>query len=292
MGQVRKNNLKIFEKNQIPIAPNTSNYVNKSFDWYLLDSKENYNLSPHPYYSKGFTYKFNKQGYRCDDFNLNDKYKILTIGCSVSFGLGLPIQETYPYIICNNLSKTTNCDIKNYNLSVCGASMDYISRTLFQTIDIIKPNYVILFFPDKSRFEYYEENNSVLINSNSKKITKLYSEFLTNETYCFFNFVKNFHFIKEILDKRKIKWFWGSWEEGFIESIIKDKDLKNDLLKYIDLDNIDLSEYFVGKMINEFKSKPKKNKNLLARDWTHPGKDANIFFANYLYERILKENIF
>lgn len=290
--------------------------------WYFLDSKENFEKRPHPKYLNGFDYKFNNYGYRCNDFDLkNDKYKILTIGCSVSFGFGLPYEETYAYMLCDKLSKKYNINIKNYNLSHIGESMDYIARTLFQTIDIIKPNYVVLLFPNNSRLEYYEEKDakpisyslSMLIDELHKeyfdkklknrniKIDDVFLKLLENKNYCFFNFVKNFNFINEILKNRNIKWFWSSWSnppnirmKNITSNVFYFFYIKyiSNLRKYIDLDNTDYSKDFVQKMLNELKIKPFQDKTLLARDWIHPGIEFNGFFANYLCNKIIKDKIF
>lgn len=312
----------VFQKNQIPLPMVEKAKPNDVKQWYFFDNEERFKKNPHPKYLKGFDYRFNNYGYRCDDFDLeNDKYKILTIGCSVSFGFGLPYEETYAYLLCDRLSRKYNISIKNYNLSHIGEGMDYIARTLFQTIDIIKPDYVILLFPDINRLEYYDDKNtkpisytlSTLIDelhnkhfdknlkNRNKKIDDVFLTLMENENYCFFNFVKNFNFINEILKNRNIKWFWASWAKP---SNIEIKDFTSEdfhslylkyisnLKKYIDLDNTDYSKDFVQKMLTELKIKPYHDKDLLARDWLHPGFEFNQFFANYLYDKIIEERVF
>jgi hypothetical protein len=298
------NKSKTFQKNKIPIPLSRIALPNTRYNWYFDDSEENFLERPHPEYLNGFNYKFNNYGYRCDDFDLeNDKYKILTIGCSISFGFGLPYEETYSYILCKKLSEKYNIDIKNYNLSHSGVSSDYISRLLFQTIDIIKPNYVILFFPTFNRLEH--ENIPIhatlpdsfsrhFENDNASRLIKkieMYLDLLDDSNYCFLNFVKNFNFIDEILKRRNSKWFWMCWDKS-IKNVLCKKDFLKNLENYISLENSNLSESFITDVVRELEHKPKQDKNILARDWAHPGKDFNQFFADYLYDKITKENVF
>ena len=298
------NKNKTFQKNKIPIPLSLLGVRNTCHNWYFDDSEQNFLKDPHPKYLNGFTYKLNNHGYRCDDFDLeNDKYKILTIGCSVSFGFGLPYDETYSHILCKRLSEKYNIDIKNYNLSYSSVSSDYISRVLFQTIDIINPNYVILLFPTFNRLEYGnipmhvnlpEALDKYFKNNKPSKLIKkveMCLDLLDDNSYCFLNFVKNFNFIDEILKKRNLKWFWASWDETF-KGVLHENDFLKNLKSYINLENSDFSESFIKNLIKELKYKPRQNKNFLARDWVHPGKEFNQFFANYLYDRIIKENVF
>jgi hypothetical protein len=298
LNYLQYNKHKYFQKNKIPKPPHLLSYTNKKDKWLFCDSEYNFKKKPHPRYLKGFDYIHNNYGYRCPDFDLeNDKYKILTIGCSVSFGLGIPYEETYSYLLCKKLSEKYNLDIKNYNLSLSGVGMDYISRVLFQTIDILKPNYIILLFPDKIRLEYFENNSIFPINGSTlcllhkiiyRNAIKSFKFLISREEYCFFNFVKNFNFINEILERRNCNWFWSCWENNFLEKCLNNDLYVKTLEKYFSFKNSDISDNF----IKQFFDSKLFNPLCLGRDWAHPGREFNELFSEYLYNRIVNEKVF
>lgn len=289
---------KYFERNKIPYPPDDLAFPNKKDKWLFFDSEYNFKKNPHPRYLNGFDYIHNNYGYRCMDFDLeNDKHKILTIGCSVSFGMGIPYEETYSYLLCKKLSQKYNIDIKNYNLSLSGVGMDYISRVLFQTIDILKPDYIILLFPDKHRLEYFEKDGIIPMHNNTfwfieklfkNTLNKCFQFLLSQNEYCFFNFIKNFNFINEILERRNCNWFWSCWDRGLIDRCLYDNLYKKELEKYISFKNSDVSDDFIKMFFNEELYESINT----ARDWTHPGREFNEHFSEYLYNKIVKENIF
>jgi len=289
---------KYFERNKIPYPPDDLAFPNKKEKWLFFDSEYNFKKKPHPRYLNGFDYIHNNYGYRCMDFDLeNDKHKILTIGCSISFGMGIPYEETYSYLLCKKLSQKYNIDIKNYNLSLSGVGMDYISRVLFQTIDILKPDYIILLFPDKHRLEFFQKEGIIPMHDNTfcfldklfnNALNKCFQFLLSQNEYCFFNFIKNFNFINEILERRKCNWFWSCWDRGFIERCLNNNSYKEELEKYIPFKNSDVSDDFIKKFFNRDLYESIKT----ARDWTHPGREFNELFSEYLYDKIVKENIF
>lgn len=288
----------IFYKNSVP---KISWCINKKDIWFTMDSKENYNKNPHPYYNENsIIYDFNSFGYRCNEFDLNnDVDKILTIGCSISLGVGIPKNETYSEIITKNLSNIYNKKIHNYNLSYSGVGSDYISRVLYQTIDVLKPKFIILLFSPIERMEHFSNfNYGFNVNHGAEQymprnLFDSYMNIMNDTTHCFLNFVKNFNFIHEILNNRNIPWFWGSWDYRLNDTIIEQKE---NLEKYINFNNTDSSEYFL-KTISQYVWTPKtpnetiKN-DLLARDWNHPGRLFNNWFAEHLISHIQKQNIF
>jgi len=291
------NYYELFKTNTIPktICSSPNSYLN----FYHCDSEENFNTDPHPnYINKNFGYTFNNFGYRCDNFSNENEYKILTIGCSISFGVGLPIEETYANILCNKLSIKYGKKISNYNLSANGAGSDYISRILLQTIDILQPNFVIILFPEFSRLEHYCENSryenvsaSGILNGYSESVKHIYAELITNNSHMFFNFVKNFYLINETLKNRKIDFYWNNWSSDFLNGL-SDKNYINELTQYISLTNTDISQEFIKDFLTKMYSESWENKIYKARDWIHTGKNFHEYFANYLYEKIVKKNIF
>jgi hypothetical protein len=53
-------------------------------------------------YSVEINYNLNSHGYRCNEFN---NQEILVLGCSQTFGSGMPNDFTWPEIFCNKINK-------------------------------------------------------------------------------------------------------------------------------------------------------------------------------------------
>lgn len=119
------------------------------------DTEELYqeNLKKQPsnwyYRDKQITYNRNSNGHRCkevQDIDL-DNY-ILFSGCSHSEGIGLELENTYPYLI----SKSLSCDY--YNLGLGGTGYDALLHNLITWFSKVKrkPKVVIIQWPDYTRF--------------------------------------------------------------------------------------------------------------------------------------------
>ncbi len=143
------------------------------------DSEERYykNLASQPsdwyYKNKHITYKYNSLGHRCKniaDINL-DNY-ILFAGCSHTEGVGLELENTYPY----QVSKKSGMDY--YNLAVGGAGQDIMTHNLIMFSNIVNkpPKYLIILQPEVTRFATYDTDKSYIklnnISENNSDITR------------------------------------------------------------------------------------------------------------------------
>lgn len=134
------------------------------------DTEELYNQhlkskSPNWYYrTNQVSYIRNSNGHRCKeikDIDLNNY--ILYAGCSHTEGIGLELENTYPYL----LSKSLNCDY--YNLSVGGSGIDVILHNLIVWFGIVKhkPKLVIIQWPYWARYSRFSnEPKSETIHNN------------------------------------------------------------------------------------------------------------------------------
>ena len=110
---------------------------------------KNLQSNPNGFTEDNVTYTFNSHGFRGEDLDVLAKYKVLIVGDSHTFGVGLDDTQTWTHQFKTILPIETNV----INLSIAGASMDYISRALFQSIDTIKPNVVIVCYTYDCRRE-------------------------------------------------------------------------------------------------------------------------------------------
>lgn len=146
----------------------------------------NYDFSPHDFREKltevreadGQTYNLNNENHRGPDFVENAD--LLAIGCSVTYGIGLPQETTWPHRLAEELNLST------YNvLAFPGGSQSLILR---QTIEYIykygKPKYLVALLPDNDRVDTFSfEAWDVFDYSNKEKAdTKIRSVMLSAVT--------------------------------------------------------------------------------------------------------------
>lgn len=106
-----------------------------------------------------FNYTINKYGFRCGSFdNLSAGKKLMTLGCSHSFGIGMPEHAIWPRLLADRL----NFDL--YNLSVPGGSADSAYRMIKIWFYKIQPDLVVWFFPPGVRFRCEKFNEDGVFN--------------------------------------------------------------------------------------------------------------------------------
>jgi hypothetical protein len=81
--------------------------------------------------SRDFVYKLNKDLFRDEHFSsLNQKnYNVVALGCSYTFGHGLPVEYTWPSILKNNISAISK-KTKLFNLGSPGLGIDALINNL------------------------------------------------------------------------------------------------------------------------------------------------------------------
>lgn len=132
---------------------------------YVQDSEENYIANKNKfgtswrYYDLNLSYKFNRNYFRMDhqveETNF-DNYLIF-FGCSYTFGTGLPINDTFPYLS----SKTLNKDY--INCGICGSGVDFVffnAVNFLTTVDKI-PRLLVVNWPPKERTFFWVNNEPV-----------------------------------------------------------------------------------------------------------------------------------
>lgn len=131
-------------ENRIPIL---TDYVNKVI------------TDPPGEPTSGVPYVYNDYGYRSFqkyEKLLDVKDKIVTIGCSFTFGIGLHLEETWP----THLSALLDRPV--LNLSLPGASHGYVIWQLLNTLRNVQTENIFIVIPPKGRLfqltEYDFEN--------------------------------------------------------------------------------------------------------------------------------------
>jgi hypothetical protein len=129
------------------------------------DTESNFlqNLKKQPndwiYRNKKINYLRNNLGHRCKELDKLDNDFILFLGCSITEGVGLAIEDTYPFL----LSKKLNLDY--YNLGIGGTGIDVLSMNLSLWFSNIKkpPKMIVIQWPEIYRRIEIENKDITLL---------------------------------------------------------------------------------------------------------------------------------
>ena len=144
--------------------------ANKIFKWFNTDTEELYLknlavrhslLSSNGWIGSSFTYKINSKGFRCDEFLGEDN--IMIVGCSNTFGVGLPLANTWAQIVARQVN------LRCANLAQPAAGLDTAFRLGLGWIAKLKPKIVVLCCPPLGRFEYVTKEEVNLLGWWSQK---------------------------------------------------------------------------------------------------------------------------
>ncbi len=218
----------------------------------------------------GCTYTYNELGFRADSIT-KQGFKIMTIGCSNTEGVGVDDVDTWPALLSSNVPNSVNI-----NLGHGGRSNDYICRTLLTFYDFFNPDLVIILYTNLHRREIYTEQNGVEgfipthangyfrdTPDGSKKQSMLFK--LQNDNEDYINWYKNHMLIKLFLESKKSKWIWDGSDhirKYYIDDNMFDKDYCN------------LTDKTPNRLIDN------------GVDGIHPGPMHNRQYAEYLREFI------
>jgi len=130
----------VLPRSEIPIHKHLSNHTTR---WHYTDNFSNYTPKGNIYAAKSFDYEFNSHGYRCPDFD-RQNFNILSIGSSQVLGLSVPYEETTVYKLCSLVADYKKTAVSNWNLGKAGVTNDYVCRVLLESLNILKPNLILI----------------------------------------------------------------------------------------------------------------------------------------------------
>ena len=97
----------------------------------------------------GIDYEFNGLGYRSEPFDGSASRHGFVIGSDFTFGVGVPIEQTWPCWVKRLLGSGDDAalhDVNVLNFSQGQASTDYIARTIVSQCAAVRPDFVIVEF--------------------------------------------------------------------------------------------------------------------------------------------------
>jgi hypothetical protein len=132
-------------------------FANQTLEWLPTDTEENYKqLIQDPKHREYFaaqgwdqpgaiTYRFNRHGFRADEFD-SGPYMV-ALGCSYTVGIGLPDSATWARLTATELG------LKCANLAWGGYSADTCYRLAEYWVPALRPAYVCMLVPPRARLE-------------------------------------------------------------------------------------------------------------------------------------------
>lgn len=97
------------------------------------------------------TYNINSEGFRCSEFD--DTPCLVALGCSYTFGVGLPVQDTWPELVGRARG------LKVVNLSWPGQGSDYCFRVAEYWLRRLPATLCLMLNPPPSRIEVVTDKN-------------------------------------------------------------------------------------------------------------------------------------
>ena len=207
-------------------------------------------------------YTFNELGFRGDSIHKSG-FKILSIGCSMTAGMGVNDNETWSHQLCKLIPNAVDL-----NFGMSGRSNDYISRALITFYDLIKLDLVLIMYTSPQRKEIYTKDGGIepyrpgmqwgymKETEDGRKIQNYLIE-LQNDNEDFINWYKNHQLIKLFLESKKCNWIWNGW-------------------------------YDIPKEYEEFNRFDGQYKNFIDKgmDNHHPGRQHNHIYSKALFNHI------
>ena len=212
------------------------------------------------------TYTYNELGFRGDSIT-KEGFKVMSIGCSLTEGIGVNNNETWPAQFCKLIPNTVNM-----NFGTGGRSNDFICRCLISYYDLIKPDLVLIMYTYPHRKEFYTNDGGIepfipglkwgyMEETNTGEIIQNSLSQIQNDNEDLINWYKNHQLIKLFLESKKCNW---SWNGSFLNT------------EYLD------NFRFDGNYNNFIDN---------GADGVHPGPKHNSLYANHLYDYFIDKKI-
>lgn len=204
-------------------------YANTEIPWVTSDTERLYkenlktrrsDLENYGWIDRSFSYKFNEHGFRSDSFTMKDGAMFL--GCSLTMGIGIPWESTWPYLVSQRLG------LACWNLGQGGGSSDTLFRLAYNWIPRLHPRMVIVMYPAEERFEILEGHTSNVLMPQAPYVTyhNFYKTWITTESNGWLNKTCNSLALQRLCERAKIPLYefthldicrWGTPESGFLD---------------------------------------------------------------------------
>jgi hypothetical protein len=231
------------------------------------------------------TYTYNELGFRGDSIT-KEGFKVMSIGCSITEGVGVSDNETWPSQFCKLIPNSVNM-----NFGTEARSNDFIARCLLTYFDLIKPDLVLILYTFTHRREVYTKENYVEpyipawnwgYLRDRKEGVDIHNQMnqLQNDNSDIINWYKNHLLIKYFLESKKCNWIWNG-------SCLRPSTRDGSAGPSVSL-SYDYPEFNRFDADNGYSSRSLYKD--IGRDNDHPGPLHHRIYAKQLYNHILSHH--
>ena len=158
-----------------------------TFERNMADPKQRARLEKFGWTRDNVSYTFNRDGFRADEFTGGEHDSIVFLGCSLTMGIGMTLEDTWAYNVASTLG------LRRYNLGVGGGGSDMCFRLAHHWIPRLRPKYVVMMTPHAGRMEVLldDENRLYLPNMSSIYGHQFYMDWLSHPANADMNRLKS-----------------------------------------------------------------------------------------------------
>jgi len=169
---------------------------------------------------KTYTYKFNSEGFRCDAFAEPSEFPIVFLGCSNTCGVGLELENTWPYFLLNAIKNHTGKNIPLWSLATAGSSIDKQALLLEKYCSEFNPKMIFFLIPSLHRrlialnnemVEYLPAHRTHWRPDDVTRRVAKFDQAFMEEDYAIFETYKNLLLINQLAKMNDCKIYYESW---------------------------------------------------------------------------------
>jgi hypothetical protein len=190
------------------------------------DTEENYyNRGNKDFSVEDVGYEFNSLGYRGPNFErVAGEAAVMFVGDSNTLGLGMPWDKLWTSQVVKYLAQRWGAPVRQFNLAWAGTGSDYVAMMVHQAVDVLRPEAVFILWSFIERMDWFADTRSLVrfhANYVPPSREKDHSAYLRLATPAqrFFNYVRNFHFVNERLQRLQVPYLWGNLEQFSLEML-------------------------------------------------------------------------
>jgi hypothetical protein len=174
-------------------------------------------------FSDKWEYQFNELGYRGESYDPSAEFTLAVIGCSVSVGVGVPIECTWGTRLAGKIKQYLRLKrVSCLNFSQSGCSNDYIARTALRQFSAKKPTMAVILFTRMMRRELLKGDSILTFGTwtvNEDPMLQSLLDCYTNEEAAA-NLVKNVLLVSNYCALNKIPLVYSVMELSLLEEKI------------------------------------------------------------------------
>ena len=237
--------------------------------------------------AKSINYKSNSYGHRSEEFNiLPDKTNILFVGCSLTFGEGLPDNQYWPFYVQKQLLDRGIDLAPMQIMSFLGGSVEKIVyNTIKYVAEFGKPDAIMFLMPDPFRYFIYEPSiyNYRVVLKDPELETDSSIENKNRILYqVFYNYQAWYRTLDNFCKLNGITLISTSWSQDASEFMYK-----LGFESFVNINEDDENDFIMKHIDQDFIDKCDKSFLFESADGLHPGIYHNIFFGHVMLKRLL-----